>query len=122
MKLFSIESTKKVVALLFFKQIQRRLQSFLVSIAMAERTKIRAYFIYSLALTGVVYTVLPKRFWKYRGWTAADAPYKSKLYEYLARSNVVQAIDGNSGLTIVFELLHKIGKNEKDPRNRNKTR
>ena len=85
---------------------------------MVERTNIRAYFIYSLALTGVVRLVVTKRVWDYIGWIAVEDPFKGKLYRFLARSNVVCADDGNSGLTCVFALLPKIGHNDEDTRAR----
>ena len=89
---------------------------------MVERTNIRAYFIYSLALTGVVRPVVTKRVWDYRGWIAAEDPFKVMLYRYLARSNVVCAVDGYSGLTCVFALLPKTEHKDEDTRARNKNR
>ena len=80
----------------------------------------RAYVVYSLALTAVVYPVTTKRVSDYRGWIAAENPYRVKTYKCLSRRIVVHAVDGNSGLTIVFALLHKIGHNDEDTRARNK--
>ena len=54
-------------------------------------------FFYSLALTEVVYAVVPQRVWDYRKLIEAKYPYKGKLYKLLAGSSVVHAVDGNSG-------------------------
>ena len=61
-----------------------------------EHQHIRNFF-YSLALTEVLYAVVPQRVWDYRKWIAAKYPYKGKLYKLLAGSSVVHAVDGNSG-------------------------
>ena len=61
-----------------------------------EHQHIRDFF-YSLALTEVVYAVVPQRVWDYRNWIAAKYPYNGKLYNLLAGSSVVDAADGNSG-------------------------
>ena len=68
-----------------------------------------AYVVYSLALTAVVYPVVTKRVSDYRGRIAAEDPYRVKSHKYLSRRNFVHAFDGDCGLTIVFELLTKIG-------------
>ena len=80
----------------------------------------RAYVVYSLVLTAVVYPVMTKSVSDYRGWIAAEYPYRVKSYKYLSRRNVVHAVDGNSGRTIVFALLPKIEHNGEDTRARNK--
>ena len=68
----------------------------IVSNAIAKSTNICNFF-YSLALTEVVYAVVPQRVWDYRKLIEAKYPYKGKLYKLLAGSSVVHAVDGNSG-------------------------
>ena len=67
-----------------------------------EHQHIRNFF-YILALTEVVYAVVPQRVWDYRELIAAKYLYKGKLYKLLAGSSVVHTVDGNSGQKTFFQ-------------------
>ena len=117
-----IDLPENEVAFYFFQFVFAATAATIVSGAMAERTNIYAYFIYSLALTGVVYPVVTHWVWDSRGWLAAKAPWDDVFYMDFAGSTVVHAVGRISGLMGAFALGPRIGQYDADTKTRNRIR
>jgi len=77
----------------------------IVSGAMAERTKFKAYFVYSMVISGLIYPVVVHWNWG-GGWLSQlDTPYID-----FAGSSIVHMVGGIAGLMGAIALGPRIGK------------
>jgi len=81
----------------------------IVSGAMAERTKFKAYFFYSLAITGIIYPLVVRWTWG-GGWLNDVGPGFSDF----AGSTIVHSVGGWAALMGALILGPRIGKYGKD--------
>ncbi|MFO7292257.1 MAG: ammonium transporter [Actinomycetes bacterium] len=93
----------------FFQAAFAATAATIVSGAMAERTKFKAYFVYSLALTALIYPVVLRWTWG-GGWLAQlDVPFSD-----FAGSTIVHATGGWTALMGAWILGPRLGKYTKD--------
>ncbi|MEZ5239030.1 MAG: ammonium transporter [Microthrixaceae bacterium] len=78
----------------------------IVSGAMAERTKFKSYFIYSLVITGVIYPIVIHWFWG-GGWLAE---FNDGIFVDFAGSSLVHMTGGLAALAGAAVLGPRIGK------------
>ncbi len=78
----------------------------IVSGAMAERTKFKSYFIYSLVITGFIYPIVVHWTWG-GGWISS---FGDGLYTDFAGSSIVHMTGGLAALAGAFVLGPRIGK------------
>ena len=89
----------------FFQAAFAAAAATIVSGAMAERTKFKAYFVYSLVITAVIYPVVLRWTWG-GGWLSQlDIPFSD-----FAGSTIVHATGGWASLAGVLVLGPRIGK------------
>ena len=85
----------------------------IVSGAVAERTKLTAYFAYSIFLTVIVYPVVVHWIWDSEGWLCAWGTSDSKLNNGMidfAGSGVVHMVGGFSGLMGAIAVGPRLGR------------
>jgi Amt family ammonium transporter len=82
----------------------------IVSGAVAERLKIKAYFIYSLVVCAIIYPIYGH--WVWGGGWLANLPFGAGHLDF-AGSGVVHAMGGFIGLAGTFVLGSRIGKYDK---------
>ena len=93
----------------FFQAAFAAAAATIVSGAMAERTKFKSYFIYSLAITAIVYPTVLRWTWG-GGWLAQlDIPFSD-----FAGSTIVHATGGWAALAGALVLGPRLGKYGKD--------
>ena len=93
----------------FFQSAFAAAAATIVAGAMAERTKFRAYFVYSFFLTAIIYPVVLRWTWG-GGWLAQlDVPFSD-----FAGSTIVHATGGWAALMGAWILGPRIGKYAKD--------
>ena len=110
------------VAFYFFQFVFAATAATIVSGAMAERTNIYAYFVYSICITGFVYPVVAHWVWDPRGWLAAEAPWDGVFYMDFAGSTVVHAVGGIAGLMGAIALGPRIGQFDAETKVRSRIR
>jgi Amt family ammonium transporter len=82
----------------------------IVSGAVAERLKVKAYFIYSLVVCAIIYPIYGH--WVWGGGWLANLPFGAGHLDF-AGSGVVHAMGGFIGLAGTFVLGSRIGKYDK---------
>jgi ammonium transporter, Amt family len=93
----------------FFQSAFAAAAATIVSGAMAERTKFKSYFIYSAAITAVIYPIVLRWTWG-GGWLAQlDVPFSD-----FAGSTIVHATGGWAALAGAMVLGPRLGKYGKD--------
>jgi Amt family ammonium transporter len=98
-----------VATTFFFQAAFAATAATIVSGAMAERTKFKSYFIYSFALTALIYPIVLRWTWG-GGWLAQlDRPFSD-----FAGSTIVHATGGWAALMGALVLGPRIGKYTKD--------
>jgi ammonium transporter, Amt family len=93
----------------FFQSAFAAAAATIVSGAMAERTKFKSYFIYSAAITAIIYPIVLRWTWG-GGWLAQlDIPFSD-----FAGSTIVHATGGWAALAGAMVLGPRLGKYGKD--------
>ncbi|XP_063686299.1 uncharacterized protein LOC134820043 [Bolinopsis microptera] len=86
--------------------------------AIAERTKLASYFVFSMALTGLVYPVVVHWVWSGTGWASTALPAASRLFGVgaidFAGSTVVHSVGGLTALIACILLGARKGRFEED--------
>jgi len=80
----------------------------IVSGAVAERVQFRAYFVYSAALSAVIYPIVVSWVWNLDGWLAQSG------FVDLAGSAVVHTVGGTAALVGAIVLGPRIGRFDED--------
>ncbi|XP_075253812.1 putative ammonium transporter 1 [Convolutriloba macropyga] len=70
----------------------------IVSGAMAERTQLRAYFMYSFFITGFVYPIVAHWAWSETGWLKHECWWEEIQFQDFSGSGVVHMVGGAAGL------------------------
>ena len=91
----------------FFQAAFAATAATIVSGAMAERTKFKAYFIYSIAITALIYPVILRWTWG-GGWLGAD--HREFPFSDFAGSTVVHGTGGWAAMMGAMVLGPRIGK------------
>jgi Amt family ammonium transporter len=92
----------------FFQAAFAATAATIVSGAMAERTKFKSYFIYSLAITAVIYPVVLSWTWSGVGWLGAA--HREFPFSDFAGSTIVHGTGGWAALMGAIVLGPRIGK------------
>ncbi len=90
----------------FFQMAFAAAAATIVSGAMAERTKFKSYFLYSLVITGVIYPIVIHWFWG-GGWLAE---FNDGIFVDFAGSSLVHMTGGLAALAGAVVLGPRIGK------------
>ncbi len=90
----------------FFQMAFAAAAATIVSGAMAERTKFKSYFLYSLVITGVIYPIVIHWFWG-GGWLAE---FNDGIFVDFAGSSLVHMTGGLAALAGAAVLGPRIGK------------
>ena len=81
-------------ALVFFQFTYAATSSTIVSGALAERTQVTAYIVFSSIVTGLVYPVIAHWVWSTTGWLSCSNPNSSRCMIDFAGSGVVHCTGG----------------------------
>ncbi|KAJ8023497.1 Ammonium transporter 1 member 2 [Holothuria leucospilota] len=82
----------------FFHFVFAATAATIVSGAMAERTAFKAYMIYSVFITGIIYPVVSHWAWSETGWLAVGPGNANVHYQDFAGSSVVHMVGGTAAL------------------------
>ncbi len=102
------EGEVPLYAIFFFQLCFAVTAATIVSGAVAERIKLKAFMIFAVVLTAVVYPVVGHWIWSGDGWLA------QKGFTDFAGSTVVHSVGGWAALTGAFLLGPRLGKYSKD--------
>jgi len=119
---FLIDLPSSEVAGYFFQFGFAATAATIVSGAMAERTSMYAYFIYSVIITGFIYPVVSHWVWDSNGWLLSKAPWDNVSYMDFAGSSVVHAVGGMAGLMGAIALGRRIEQFNNNTRQRERIR